>query len=152
MAGFVYPNGLSKMTDGTIDWVSGVTVIKVMLLDSGHTPDPDETAVTNLATDELSGTGYAAGFGGAGRKVIGLMTNVFDSANDRTELSGAGVTWTGINAGIISYVAVIWEDTNDAGSVPLAIFDSNEITNLPLTTNGGDVTITWNAEGIIQIS
>ena len=152
MVGFVYPNSITQFYDGSYDWAAANTLIKVMLLDNGHTPAIDETAVTNLATDELSGTGYTGGFGGSGRKAVANAAANHDTGNDRAEMDGDNVTWTAINAGTITYVAVIQEDTNDAGSHPICIFDDNEITNLPLTTNGGDVTLTWNVEGIFQIS
>ena len=46
---------------------------------------------------------------------------------------------------------VIYIDTGVAGTSRLVAYIDTGVTNLPVTPNGGDITITWNASGIFAI-
>lgn len=157
MADFVYGRAALKMILG-----SGVTptidplndTVKAGLSSSTHVENKDDTflddgGADDFADGELSGTGYAAGFGGAGRKTVGSKTLAYDAANDRVEFDGADVSWTAINAGTAAQLTLLREVTNDAGSPPIANVDSG---GFPVVTNGGDLTVQWNAEGIIHLT
>lgn len=122
--------------------------IKVMLVDSGYTPDADHDFVADVVANELSGTGYVDGFGNAGRQVLAGKTATADLANDRAEFDANNVVWSGINAGTIGAAVVMKEVTNDADSPILAIITSADF---PLVTNGGDVTLKWDATGVLRI-
>lgn len=146
MATFVYNAAARDIADGTIDLVADT--IKVMLVTSSYSADRDDTSVTAAAAAEISVSGYTAGYGNAGRKTLGSKAFATDNANDRVEWSAANVTWTALGAGAtIAAAVVIKEITNDAGSRPIAYLD---VSDLP--TNGSDVTLTFDAEGIIQWS
>ena len=157
MADFLYGRAALKMILGsgvtpTIDLLTDT--IKVGLSTSTHVENKDDTFLDDVGADdfidgELSGTGYTAGFGGAGRKSIGSKTLAYDAANDRVEFDGADQTWTAISAGTAAQATLMREVTNDAGSPPIANVDSG---GFPVVTNGGDVTIAWNAEGIIHLT
>lgn len=157
MADFLYGRAALRMILGsgqtpTIDLLTDT--IKVGLSTSTHVENKDDTFLDDVGADdfvdgELSGTGYVAGFGGAGRKVIGTKTLAYDAANDRVEFDGADVSWTAINAGTAAQATLLREVTNDAGSPLLANVDSG---GFPVVTNGGDLTIAWNAEGIIHLT
>ena len=162
MADFLYGRAALKMILGsgvtpTIDLLTDT--IKVGLSTSTHVENKDDTFLDDVGADdfidgELSGTGYTAGFGGAGRKSIGSKTLAYDAANDRVEFDGADQTWTAISvacAAVPALMAVhVWSaPSSDAGSPPIANVDSG---GFPVVTNGGDVTIAWNAEGIIHLT
>ncbi len=72
-----------------------------------------------------------------------------DKTNDRAEFDCADITWTAINAGTAAQATVLKEITNDAASKCIANIDSG---GFPVVTNGGDLTIQVNAEGLIQLS
>lgn len=66
---------------------------------------------------------------------------VFD-ADDVTFLSVSGSQVVAL---------VIYIDTGNAATSPLVAFIDTGVTNLPVTPNGGDITITWNATGIFAL-
>ncbi len=87
---------------------------------------------------DLSGTGGTA-------QTIGSKTytnGVFD---------GADVTFTAV-AGTVTYEAiVIYIDTGVAGTSRLVYYYDTSGGGLPVTSNGGDIAITWNASGIFAL-
>ena len=125
---------------------------KVMLLRSTYTPNPDHKFVSDLvpATNECNVTGYTGGFGGAGRKTLSGKTIVEDTANNRATYDATDPTpWTGLAAGnTLRYVAIIEEITNDAASRVIAMLDLQS----DFITNGGDLTVAFNALGIAYIN
>ena len=142
MAGFTYNAGSTALQDGTLDYLTDANV-KIMLLTDAYTPDKDHATVTSLATAEVSVAGYTGGFGGAGRKVLGTKTLATDDATDRTEYDAADPTaWTLATGENVQYAAVVWENTNDAGSIPLFLIDFAEGT---IPTNGGTFTFSFAA-------
>lgn len=156
MASFAYGQGVLRLLRGTtptttIDWINDT--VKCGLSNTTHVPNKDDTFADDGGADdfidgELSGTGYTAGFGGAGRKSITTKTISYNATSDRVELDGADVTWTAINAGTAAQATVLKEGaTLDSQSAVLGNVDTG---GFPVTTNGGDLTIQWNAGGIFQ--
>jgi hypothetical protein len=124
--------------------------IKVMLVGSGYTPNKDHAfvdSITAATSKELSGTGYTAGFGGSGRKTLASKTVTIDDANDVAFFDAADLTWTGIDAGTVAYLAVIKEVSSDADSPILCIVDVEP----NVITNGGPYDVTWAADGIFKL-
>lgn len=122
--------------------------IKVMLVDDTYVFDAAHNFVSDVVADEVSGSGYTGGFAGAGRKTLGSKAFSEDDANSRAEFdSSADMTWTSISVGTVGGAILIREVTNDADSVVLAFMDFDP----DVVTNGGNMTIQWNAEGILQI-
>jgi len=46
---------------------------------------------------------------------------------------------------------VIYVDTGSAATSPLVAYIDTSVTGLPVTPNGGDITVTWNASGIFAL-
>lgn len=153
MANFVFNTGAKEIADGTLDLVTDT--IKVMLVGSAVTPTRDMDTVDQVNSDEIDATGYTAGFGGAGRKTLGNKAWAVDKTNDRAEFTASSVSWTGLGNATndnVVHVILIKEITNDAGSRLIAHIDtSSGSPSLPFTTNGSDLTITFSAEGVIQL-
>jgi hypothetical protein len=63
---------------------------------------------------------------------------------------GADVTYTTVTGSQVVSL-VIYVDTGVAATSPLVAFLDTGITNLPVTPNGGDISITWNASGIFAL-
>jgi hypothetical protein len=155
MASFSYGQGVLRLLRGStattpIDWIGDT--VKCGLSSSTHVPNKDDQFVDDGGADdftdgELSGTGYVIGFGNAGRKSIGSKTMAYNAANDRVELDGADVSWTAISAGTAAQATVLKEGTTNTDSPVLGNVDTG---GFPVVTNGGDVTIQWNAGGIFQ--
>jgi hypothetical protein len=77
-------------------------------------------------------------------QVIGSKTftnGVFD---------GADVTFTAVT-GNSAEALIIYIDTGTAGTSPLVAFIDTGVTGLPVTPNGGNIAVTWNATGIFAL-
>jgi len=148
MASVFYNYAKKKLCDGTVAYLTDT--IKVMLVSSAYVPNADHefvSSITNSPSSELSGTGYVAGFGGAGRKALATKAINVDLVNDRAEFDGGDLTWSSINAGTIAYLVLIEEVVSDTASHLICAIDIGT-----QATNGGDITVTWNAEGIFQLT
>lgn len=140
----VYPTGWLQILNRTINLAGGT--IKAALAGTGYTfsaAHVDMADVTELAT----GTGYAGGFSGAGRKTLGSKTITNDTANNRIEFGFANPVWTAIDAGTIGGVLIYANGTADSDSILIAFDNTTD-----RATNGGDMTYTVNAEGLLQWS
>lgn len=157
MGNLVFNTGKLRLIGGAagaIDLLANT--IKVMALETDDDPDdPDEEFIAGVlgAGDgvEVTSTGYTGGFGGAGRLTLASKTLAVDQANDRAEFDAADITWTSISQAASetwSALMMVKEITNDAASPVIHKIDT--ATGLPLTPNGSDITVTWNAEGILQ--
>jgi hypothetical protein len=151
-ASFVYNTAAGDMWQDIVDLINDT--IKVGLSTSVHTVDRDDDflddgTASDFSSGELTGTGYTAGFGGAGRKTLASKTITVDKTNDRAEFDAADVTWTAITAGTAAQATLLKEITNDAASKLIANVDTG---GFPVVTNGGDLTIQWNVEGVLQLS
>jgi len=142
MANIVYTQATKEIGDGNIDWINDD--IRVILVDNSTTADTEEDAATIsgfTTLGELSGTGYS-------RKVLASKAVNKDDANNRTEFDAADVVYTSINAGTAQAAIIYKHVTNDTDSIPLMYIDQ---TDFPIITNGGDVTLNFNVEGILQL-
>lgn len=134
-------NGIDLLSD----------TIKVMLVGTSYTPDKDHNfvnSITAATSKEISGTGYTAGFGGAGRKTLSSKTVTQDDTNDVGYFDAADVSWTAIDAGTVGFACIIKEVTADTDSPLLCVVDVSP----DVATNGGDYTIQWAADGIFKIA
>lgn len=122
--------------------------LKVMLVTSGYTFNPDDRFVSSASGSEISVTGYTGGFGGSGRKSLASRTLSADDTNDRGAFDAADVTWTALSSGATIAAAILFKElTSDALSPMIAYFD---ITDTP--TNGGDITVQWNSAGLLTLT
>lgn len=159
MASLVYNKAKQEIADGALD-LDTDTKVKVMLVNSGYTPDADHEVVdAGGASDpidaEIVATNYTGGYGGAGRLALATRVVNLDLTNDRAEFDADDLTWTSLggatNDTIVAAI-IIKEDHlgatgNDTETRLIAYVDVADT-----TTNGGDFTIQWNAEGILQFA
>ena len=127
MANSLYDLGREKFLNGDIDWTNDD--IKVLLVDTA-----DYTV--NLATDEfhsdVTSGGIEATSGNLGTK--STTAGVADAAD---------VTLSAVS-GDVCEALVIYKDTGVSGTSPLIAY-IDTATGLPVTPDGGDITITWDA-------
>jgi len=122
--------------------------VRIMLVDSSYVANQDNDKIdaggSNDPIDaELSGAGYC-------RITLAGRTIVEDDANDRAEFDANDVTWPGLNAGTAAAAIIFTESAiGDTQSILVAYIDTG---GFPITTNGGDLTIQFNAEGILQLT
>ena len=133
MAYFVYNEGSNGLTTGgTIVWASDT--IKARLVASSVTPNLDDTSMTGytaIGTDQT----------------LGSKTKTKDTTLDRIVFDAADPVWTAVAGGsTVGWVVIFKFVTNDAGSTPIACLDITDT-----ATNGGDITITFSANGIFYL-
>jgi len=132
MANALYPKWREAIMQASANSSLGGTV-KVALVDTG--------TYTYSAAHEF----YSSLSGVVGTdQTLGTKTytdGVFDAANSVfTAVSGATVE-----------ALVIYIDTGVAGTSRLVAYIDSGVTGLPVTPNGGDINITWNASGIFRL-
>lgn len=152
------PNNFkTELLNGTVDWANDT--IKIAL---GN----DTTAYTfdqvnhQFVSDVFDGGTTGAEFGGTGysRQVLANTTVTQDDVDNEGVADADDVTFTGIDGETIQFIVVYKQvgadDTTPTDDPILAVYDDNSagsLADLPLTTNGGDVTVSWDTEGIINI-
>lgn len=141
MANFVYTHAAKLLLDGDLDF-NAPNDIRVMLVMTNTTCDTEKDVdkLSDFTTmDIYDGANYVL-------KALANETTSEDEPNDRGEFTADNVTWTALGAGTrANQAAVIIKYVDGAGNdIPLAFIEAS------FTGNGGDVTIQWNAQGIIQ--
>lgn len=133
MANALYPKWKEAIIQASSNSSLGGT-LKVVLVDTGtYTYSTAHEFLTSL-----SGTGGTA-------QTIGTKTYVAGV------LDGDNVTFTAV-VGTVSYEAlVIYIDTGVSATSRLVAYLDTSVTGLPVTSNGGDITVTWNASGIFAL-
>ena len=145
MASFVYTNAKRALLAGEIDLDTSGDDIRVLLVMTNTTADTEEdvAVIDDFTTlDEYDGANYV-------RKALAGEAVAADNANDRGEFDANDITWTALGVGTRQAQAMIVYKhiTDDTDSIPLAFIDTG---GFPFDGNGGDVAVTWNAEGILQ--
>ena len=143
MADMVYNYAKAKLLSGDIDLdADDIRVLLVMTNSTCDTEDDCDFIDQFTTLDEMDGANYV-------RKALAGEAVAVDLPNNRGEFDAENVTWTALGVGTRQVLgAVLYKFvTNDADSIPIAYIDSG---GFPFDANGGDVTITWNAEGILQ--
>jgi hypothetical protein len=148
MADFVYNIAKFQVLGGDIDLSAGGDDIRVLLLESATDENKDDTTITAVlaraGTTELTSTGYS-------RQALANEATSQDDTDDEGVFDADNVTFSGVSqAGSEDAVAcVVYKHvTNDGDSVPLIFIDSG----FPVTPNGSDITISWAAEGILNLN
>jgi hypothetical protein len=142
---FAYTPAKEHFAKGTLAWQT--SDIRVLLVMANTTADTDQDAGTISAIgtlDEYDGASYAR------KAVTGEAVNR-DDANNRAELDANDITWSALGAGTrqAQAMVVLAFVTNDSDSIPIAYIDSG---GFPFAGTGSDVAVTWNAEGIVQLT
>ena len=151
MASVIYNKAKQLMSNGTIDLDSDNIYVALLMTSSTAGTDNDGVEhVDDIGTlDEMDGANYE-------RKALANKAVNLDDTNDRAEFDADDVTWTALGVGTRSVQgALIYVDadadgasaddsTNDA--IAYVQFSSN------LDADGSDVTVSWNAEGILQLT
>ena len=153
MADFIYTRATSSIATGTWDFSSATPDIRAALVTTNTTLDtePDIATVAGATTEgELTTSGYTAN----GIALTSEAANE-DAANNRTEFDAADITYSSLATATSNVQAVVVYAFISAfitTSIPIAWVESgfNPTTGIP--TNGGDIVVSWNAQGIIQFT
>jgi|SRR6267142_337766 len=100
--------------------------IKVALVAAGY--------AANIGTDQF--------FSAVGANVVGTPQQINSPTITGGVFNGNGVTFTAVTGSQVTQL-VIYKDTGTAGTSPLIALDVTASSGLPVTPNGGNITITW---------
>lgn len=143
MASFVYNRAKHLIFNQTLNLVTAT--VKVVLVKSSYTPNPDHDFVSELTpgTNELSGAGYS-------RLTLASKSITESDALNVAIFDAADISYTSINAGTAAYIVLMKDNGGaDSGNDLIALIDTAAT---PIITNGTDLTIAWDANGIVQLA
>jgi hypothetical protein len=90
--------------------------------------------VANMATDQF--------FSAVGSNFVGTPQQITSPSITGGVFNGNGVTYTAVTGSQATQL-VIYKDTGSAATSPLICRDDTASSGLPVTPNGGNITITW---------
>jgi len=135
MANALYPLWKQELMQFAANNNLSAGTVKVALIDTG--------TYTYSAAHQFWSSASAASVGTPQTLTGKSFTNgVFDSTTNPTFTA---VTGNSVEA------LIIYIDTGTAGTSPLVAYIDTSVTGLPVTPNGGDISITWNASGIFSL-
>ena len=82
--------------------------------------------------------------------VIGVPQSISGAIYTNGVFDGSDVTFTAVSGATVEAL-VIYIDTGTAGTSRLVAYIDTGVTGLPVTPNGGDISVTWNASGIFAL-
>jgi hypothetical protein len=133
MANAIYPLYKQALLDASSDSDLNDGTVKVALIDTG--------AYTYSAAHDFYND--LAG-------VIGTPQTIANTTVTNGLFDGDNVTFTAVSGNSVEALVIYIDTGNVATSRLVAYIDTGQ-TGLPVTPNGGDITITWNASGIFQL-
>lgn len=131
MANALYPKFKESLLQAGVNLSTGT--VKVALVDTGTYT----YASTHQYLSSLTGVVGTA-------QTLGTKTftnGVFDAAD---------AIFTAVT-GNSAEALVIYVDTGTASTSPLVAYIDTGVTGLPITPNGGDINVVWNASGIFAL-
>jgi len=134
MANAIYPKYKQALLDDDSSIDLNDLTVKVALIDTND-------VAYNAAHDFYDDISAA---------VVGTPQTIANTTVTGGLFDGDNVTFTSVT-GDPCEALIIYIDTGTAGTSRLVAYIDTGVTGLPVTPNGGDITITWNASGIFQL-
>lgn len=133
MANAIYPLYKQALLDGSANTDINDLTVKVALVDTGvYTYSAAHEFLTSL-------TG-----------VVGTAQTIAATTVANGLFDGDNVTYSTVTGNSVEAL-VIYIDTTVAGTSRLVAYIDSGVIGLPVTPNGGDITVTWNVSGIFQL-
>jgi hypothetical protein len=137
MANAVYPIYKKALLDGAADSAltgSGTTGLYCALVDTG-------TYTYNAAHDfynDLSG-------------IVGTDQEITTVTTTGGLIDGDNLTFPSVTGATVEALVLYRQNAGANTTWRLVAYIDTGVTGLPVTPNGGNITVTWNASGIIQL-
>jgi hypothetical protein len=133
MANVIYPIYKQAVLDSLSDSDLNDGTVKVALIDTG-------VYTYNAAHDFLNDISG----------IVGTAQTIGNTTVTNGLFDGDNVTFTAVSGNSVEAL-IIYIDTGSSATSRLVAYIDTGVTGLPVTPNGGDITITWNASGIFQL-
>jgi hypothetical protein len=155
---------LAEFFRGNIDLTADTLRIALYDNSTAYTFDPDTHEFVNDILDggttaqELAGSsGYT---GSTDRQTLAGVSVTSDNTDDEGVFDANDVTWSGVSStediqGWIVYKQVGGDDNSPGDDPVLLVVDdgmADAPASLPLATNGSDINVVWNSEGVFDLS
>ncbi len=134
MANALYPKWKEQLLQFTANNNLSAGTVKVALIDTG-------TYTYNSADQFWSSASSAS---------VGTPQTIGSKTFTNGTFDGADVTFTAVTGNSVEAL-ILFIDTGSSATSPLVAYIDTSVTGLPVTPNGGDITITWNASGIFAL-
>jgi hypothetical protein len=133
MANAIYPLYKQALLDASSDVDLNDGTVKVALVDTGTYT----YSASDQFYDDLSG-------------VVGTPQTIANTTVTNGTFDGDNVTFTAVTGNTVEAL-VIYIDTGSTATSRLVAYIDTSVTGLPLTPNGGDVSISWSGSGIFTL-
>ena len=134
MANALYPKWKEQLLQFTANNNLSSGTVKVALVDTG--------TYTYSSSDQFYSSVSSA--------VVGTPQTIGSKTFTNGVFDGADVTFTAVSGNSVEAL-VIYVDTGSSSTSPLVAYIDSSVTGLPVTPNGGDISVTWNASGIFAL-
>lgn len=131
MANAIYPKYKEAILASSANSSLTTGTVKVALSTAAYTSTHDfydDVSANTIGTPQTIGS-------------VTVTNGLFD---------GNDVTFTAVTGSQVTSL-ILYIDTGTPGTSRLVTFLDTNVTGLPVTPNGGDISITWNASGIFQL-
>ncbi len=133
MANALFPRWKQALLEFTANNNLSAGTVKVALVTAGYTYSSANQFYSSVSAS-----------------VVGTPQTIGTKTFTNGVFDGGNVTFTAVTGAQV-VALVIYIDTGNAATSPLVAFIDTGVTNLPVTPNGGDIAITWNASGIFSL-
>lgn len=131
MANALYPKFKESALQAGVNMSSGT--VKVALVDTGvYTYNASHQFLSSLSG------------------VVGTAQTIGSKTFTNGVFDGGDVSFTAVTGNTVEAL-VIYVDTGNPATSPLVAYIDTGVTGLPVTPNGGDINVTWNASGIFAL-
>lgn len=134
MANALYAKWKEQLLQFTANNNLSAGTVKVALVDTG--------VYTYNSADQFYSSVSSA--------VVGTPQTIGSKTFTNGVFDGADVTYTAVTGNSVEAL-VIYIDTGTASTSPLVAYIDTSVTGLPVTPNGGDITVAWNGTGIFAL-
>lgn len=133
MANQMYGKGLDSFLDGSYAWNSDN--FKIIGVTSAYT--------VAINTDQFKSDV-------PGGDIVCTSGNLSSNSHSLGIASSANTTWSAVTGSTITYI-VLYKDTGTAGTSRLILYIDTATAGLPVTPNGGDITVQWSSGQVYQL-
>jgi hypothetical protein len=134
MANALYPKWKEQLLQFTANNDLSSGTVKIALIDTG--------TYTYSAAHQFWSSASAA--------VVGTPQTLGSKTFTSGTFDAADVTYTAVSGASVEAL-IIYIDTGVSATSPLVMYMDTGVTNLPVTPNGGDISIAFNASGIFTL-
>ncbi len=139
MANALYPKWKEQLLQFTANNDLSAGTVKCALVDTG--------VYTYNAAHQFYDAGGA-------NDVVDAVVGTPQTIGSKTFVSGlfdgSDLTFSAVSGNTVEAL-VLYIDTGNPLTSPLVAYIDTGVTNLPVTPNGGDISVTWNVSGIFNL-